>query len=604
VGVSSGNRPPGINNGTISNCYSTGSVEGYTRVGGLVGFNRGAITNCYSTGSVTGTADVSGLVGLSFIGGKVTSSFWDIETSGQASSDGGTGLLTAQMQDPNTFMDAGWDFVGKPDGPSDVWAEPSGGGYPILWWQLSPLPQLPAFSGGTGEPNKPYLISTATELNSIGHNPRLMAVHFQLINDIDLTGINFFIIGSELFPFSGVFDGNGHTISNFTYDSNDRDYIGLFGYVSGDNAIIKDLDSIDPNLDVGTEWYVGSLVGYLEDATITNCHMEGGSISGLRYVGGMVGLNENGTISECCASGDVSGGNLVGGLVAENIGTITSCYSKATVSGTGWTIGGLVGSNVGTVSNCFSSGNVTGNTYVGGLVGDNGGSITYCYSISTVSGDQGVGGLVGFNVVTITDCYATGSVMGGSTIGALVGWNVEGTINNCYSTGSISGYTVVGGLVGGNSQGTITNCYSTGSVSGYSVDGGLVAWNSEGTVTTSFWDIETSGQASSVGGTGLPTVGMQMQITFTDVGWDFSTPIWKMNCEGMSYPKLSSWQPVPGDFLCPDGVDFFDFSFLAGHWAEDNCGASNDCDGRDLDLLGSVDIKDLRIFVDNWLRGF
>ena len=73
-------------------------------------------------------------------------------------------------------IDAGWDFVGAPGGPSDIWAEPDGTGYPVLWWQLSPLPELPTFSGGMGEPDDPYLISTADELNSIGHNPRLMAV--------------------------------------------------------------------------------------------------------------------------------------------------------------------------------------------------------------------------------------------------------------------------------------------------------------------------------------------------------------------------------------------------------------------------------------------
>jgi hypothetical protein len=99
-----------------------------------------------------------------------------------------------------------------------MWAEPVGGGYPILWWQLSLLPELP-FSGGTGETDEPYLISTANELNSIGHNPRLMNAHFKLINDIDLTGIDLFIIGNELFPFTGVFDGNGKKIYNFTYTS-------------------------------------------------------------------------------------------------------------------------------------------------------------------------------------------------------------------------------------------------------------------------------------------------------------------------------------------------------------------------------------------------
>ena len=616
------------NIGTINNCYSTGDVSGSSRVGGLVGGGghsfQGKIINCYSTGSVSGDSFTGGLVGMTGFG--IEESFWDIETSGQVSSSGGTGLPTAQMQDPNTFMDAGWDLVGEPDGPSDIWAEPSGGGYPILWWQLSPLPTLPAFSGGTGEPNKPYLISTATELNSIGHNPRLMRDHFQLINDIDLTGVNFFIIGSEPFPFSGVFDGNDHTISNFTYDSNDRDCIGLFGYVSGDNAVIKDLDLIDPNLDAGTGWFVGSLVGNLVEGTITNCYTEGGSISGQWYVGGLVGENFLGTINNCYSTGSITGDFRVGGLVGTNSDTISNSYSTASVSG-GSTVGGLVGFNVGIVSNCFTSGNVTGNAYVGGLVAENRGIINNCYSKVTVSG--GGGGLVGSNVGTVSDCYSTGSISGDNYVGGLVGNNggtitncystatVSGdrgvgglvgsnskTITNCYATGSVSGGDYVGGLVGSNSRGTITNCYSTGGVAGTNIFGGLVGWNYEGTVTTSFWNIETSGQVSSAGGTGLPTADMQMQITFTDAGWDFITPIWKMNCEGMSYPKLSSWKPILGDFLCPDGVDFIDYSFFTSHWQEDNCGASNDCDGRDFDLLGSVDIKDLRIFADNWLRGF
>jgi hypothetical protein len=77
--------------------------------------------------------------------------------------------------------------------------------------------------------------------------------------------------------------------------------------------------------------------------------------------------------------------------------------------------------------------------------------------------------------------------------------------------------------------------------------------------------------------------------------------IWDI-CEGTNYPKFV-WQIPIADFVCPDGVNFFDYSFFAGRWDEENCGASNDCDGRDLDLLGSVDIKDLRIFAYNWLAG-
>jgi len=46
-------------------------------------------------------------------GGTITSSFWDMETSGMTYCYGGSGLSTAQMQDINIFINAGWDFVGE-----------------------------------------------------------------------------------------------------------------------------------------------------------------------------------------------------------------------------------------------------------------------------------------------------------------------------------------------------------------------------------------------------------------------------------------------------------------------------------------------------------
>jgi hypothetical protein len=167
----------GINDYKVLDSYTRGGVSGTTDVGGLVGRSSawGTISDCYSTGSVSGTSNVGGLVGFSEAGGVIENSFWDIEVGGPDNGFG-TPLTTAQMQNPNTFLDAGWDFVGETqNGLSDVWAEPDGGGYMILWYQLSSLPPLPGFSGGSGTAEDPYLISTANELNSIGCNPRLMS---------------------------------------------------------------------------------------------------------------------------------------------------------------------------------------------------------------------------------------------------------------------------------------------------------------------------------------------------------------------------------------------------------------------------------------------
>ncbi|GAJ16266.1 unnamed protein product, partial [marine sediment metagenome] len=63
--------------------------------------------NCYSAGAVIGDGDVGGLIGDD---GTATDCFWDTETSGMDTSDGGTGKTTAQMKTEVTFTDAGWDF--------------------------------------------------------------------------------------------------------------------------------------------------------------------------------------------------------------------------------------------------------------------------------------------------------------------------------------------------------------------------------------------------------------------------------------------------------------------------------------------------------------
>ena len=127
-------------NATISNSYSTGSVSGNIRVGGLVGdnFSSATISNCYSTGSISGSSYVGGLVGVNTA--AVTDCFWDIQTSGQDNSAGGTGKTTAEMTTdahsyPNFYTDAGWDFKGV--GAEGIWNIGNGknDGYPYLDWQ-------------------------------------------------------------------------------------------------------------------------------------------------------------------------------------------------------------------------------------------------------------------------------------------------------------------------------------------------------------------------------------------------------------------------------------------------------------------------------------
>lgn len=137
------------------NCYATGSVVATTNHGGgFVGRNReGAINKCFSTGQVTGP-NVGGFSNDSF-NGTYADCFWDIQSSGTGTSDGGTGKTTAEMQTIETYIDTeteglddAWDMVSEKS-LSSIWGITSG--YPFLQYLGEPPGLLvPIQSGFTG----------------------------------------------------------------------------------------------------------------------------------------------------------------------------------------------------------------------------------------------------------------------------------------------------------------------------------------------------------------------------------------------------------------------------------------------------------------------
>jgi hypothetical protein len=272
---------------------------------------------------------------------------------------------------------------------------------------VSTLPAGAQYDGGSGTAGDPYLIRTPEQMNAIGANPGHWNKHFKLMADIDLsayTGTAFHIIGTGspvdvvTNPFTGVFDGNGRSISNFTYTSTGVNAIAIFGNVGGVSAEIKDLRLINPNVNAGSGDYVGALAGTFAHGKIIGCSVEGGNVSGRFDVGVLVGLNE-GMILECCSSGGVWGDWYVGGLAGDvGDGKVTECYSVASVSGNRH-VGGLVGKTSdenSVIMNSYATGPVIGGLYVGGLVGEvERGAASKCFSAGSVSGNQYVGGLVG-----------------------------------------------------------------------------------------------------------------------------------------------------------------------------------------------------------------
>jgi hypothetical protein len=369
------------------------------------------------------------------------------------------------------------------------------------------------YGGGTGEPNDPYRIATAEDLNDIGRYEEDWDKHFILTADIDLQGGTLSPVGKYGQPFTGGFDGNNHIIRNADVNMPSSNYVGLFGYV-------------------GSTGWIHSLG--LEDVAIT----------GEDCVGGLVGANE-GSLTGCYTSGSVNGtedGDNVGGLVGWNQGSTTGCYSTCSVNG---------------IDECDN---------LGGLVGFNSGSVTDCYATGSINGGHNchrVGGLVGVNEGSLAGCYSTGPVISDMFVGGLVGWNYAGSITACYATGSVEGEICVGGLVG-VSLASIVDCYSTGQVKGVGIFGGLIGDN-PGTVTASFWDVETSDCNFSPGGEGKTTAEMKTIDTFTDAGWDF-VEIWGVG-ENQTYPFLRT--TPAGDLNYDKEVNLLDLAILASHWLEE-----------------------------------
>jgi len=232
-------------------------------------------------------------------------------------------------------------------------------------------------------------------------------------------------------PYTGIFEGQNHTISGLYFKQENTSEVGFFGYNGGKISNVGILNSYFCGFS-----RVGGVCGY-NSSTITNCYNKG------------------------VVDGTADAAGSFGGVCGCNLGILTNCYNTGIVKGQLF-VGGVSGDNNKTITNCYNTGIVSGQSYVGGIDGDNSGTITNCNNEGKVSGTEDyVGGVSGDNNKTITNCYNTGIVSGQSYVGGVNGYNKNGTIINCNTTGEVNGTgSHVGGVIGMNlSNGTITNCY-------------------------------------------------------------------------------------------------------------------------------------------------
>ncbi len=159
-----------------------------------------------------------------------------------------------------------------------------------------------------------------------------------------------------------------------------------------------------------------------------------------------------------------------------------------------------------------------------------------------IVGKDYTGGLVGVNRGAIFNSYTTGQIYGEDYVGGLIGYtNIAPAVtSNCYSLIEVSGGSSIGGFIGQNTGGNISNSYSYGIVTGSSNVGGFCGTSSSGTDSNNFWDMNTSGRATSTMGIGKTTTEMKIQSTFANAGWDFDVN-WSMGAGiNSGYPYLRS----------------------------------------------------------------
>lgn len=374
---------------------------------------------------------------------------------------------------------------------------------------------------GEGTKEKPWLIKTAEDLAALRYDilnnttyrgslrndgndhmyyPVYAGKYFRLAADIDFgdnaPGVE--PIGNSSYWFSGSFDGDGHTLTNFFIDGYAYDYAGLFSHI-GAGGEVKNIKM--HRAVVNTIGYTaGTIVGYscgpLTDITVTDSRVvasvgyNAGTVAGYVFEP-MTRINVSNTYVQALG--------YTGGIAGRSYNNITDSHAQGRVLATGKQVfaGGLVGhaskltlsSPAPVISGCSYAGTVYAygdEIGVGGLFG----GLIYSklqnsFANAVVSNSSSVsafvGGLVGATYLTeISDCYATGFVRNPESVscGGLVGHNTQSTsevdptlISNSYSSAMIltKSAEATRGITGESKDFTITNCYfdnQTGVLSG------------------------------------------------------------------------------------------------------------------------------------------
>lgn len=303
------------------------------------------------------------------------------------------------------------------------------------------------FSGGDGSILDPFQISTKSELLTVKN---YSTYNYILTNDIDFLGdANYksHIINSM----TGNFDGNGHKISNLTFEGG----YSIFGTINT-GSTVKNL--------------------YLEKVLFTFYFYSSTTDSRNQYHAPLAYTN-NGTIEECSYTSDteLTSYSRVAGITLTNNGKIKNCYVNA---------------NLTTPDGMNVSYNTFPGKYAGGIAVTNssGASIENCYYVGNITvGDNTAGGIAYSNAGTISSCFSFAGSMRSTwynyAVHRVSGSNT-GTLTNNYARSQMT------------LNGSTTTSTDATSIEGEDIDGSLSnqtsTYTDQGWDLSSIWEIKTS----------------------------------------------------------------------------------------------------------------
>lgn len=501
VGFGTGGVIGGLISGVLQNSYSSATVTGYNgnSVGGLVGFQAGNtyINSSYASGLVTGNASGGGFGGLvGYTNGYISNSY----SIGNVISYGGSNTVGGFVGFDSGDIIANSYSTGFVKGPgTSIYGFAGGGGaYTDDFWDTT--------SSGTtvGTSNNAAGVSglTTSQLMS----PSTFTSGSSYITD-NGWNISSSVSSSSIQPSSIWFLFNGSTrpmlMMEYSTTITNAHQLELAGTTLGANYTLGN------NID---------LTSAMQNASdVWGTNENAGVGLGFFPIGSSNVLNLGAPIYTKPFSGTFDGNGY----------TINGLYINYSSSDQGY-YKGLFGAVTGTIQNVGATNvNVTGFDATGGLIGVlySSGSASKVYSTGSVTGtdngppEDGVGGLIGvfYSTGSLNYSYSAANVVGNGgfmRIGGLIGQIFSTpTVSNSYSTGSVTvlnatNDTVIGGFIGGfnSNNSTISNSYSSGLVKiingSTSTVGGFIGGNitAGGTVTNSFWDVNSSGQSAGYGG--------------------------------------------------------------------------------------------------------